>query len=106
MPAYFADYDTTVTFITMEEMRRDHSGLPHGGSVIRTGTTGSGNKHTIEFSLNLDSNPEFTGSVLAAYARAVDRMAKRGQTGCVTVFDVTPADLMIAPRDELIAHML
>ena len=106
MPAYFADYDTTVTFITMEEMRRDHSGLPHGGSVIRTGTTGSGSKHTIEFSLNLDSNPEFTGSVLAAYARAVDRMAKRGQTGCVTVFDVVPADLMIAPRDELIAHML
>ena len=106
MPAYFADYDTTVTFITMEEMRRDHSGLPHGGSVIRTGSTGSGNNHTIEFSLNLDSNPEFTGSVLAAYARAVDRMAKRGQSGCVTVFDVTPADLMAAPREELIAHML
>lgn len=108
MPNYFADYDTTVTFITLEELRKNHLGMPHGGSVIRNGKTGfdSENKHTVEFSLNLDSNPEFTASVLVAYARAVDRLAKRGAVGCKTVFDIAPAELSLMPREELYAHML
>lgn len=106
MPGYFADYDTTVTFITMEEMRANHSTLPHGGSVIRTGKTGSGNNQVIEFKLTLDSNPEFTGSVLVSFARAVYRMASRGERGCKTVFDVAPADLSAISREELLAHML
>ena len=106
MPGYFADYDTTVTFITMDEMRKNHSALPHGGSVIRTGKTGSGNHQVVEFKLTLDSNPEFTGSVLVAFARAVYRMAGRGDHGCKCVFDVAPADLSATPREELIAHML
>jgi len=108
MPAYFADYDTTVNFITMEEMKRDHSGLPHGGSVIRTGRTGKDGEHkqVIEYKLTLDSNPEFTGSVLVAYARAVKRLSDRGIYGCKTVFDIAPADLMLADRSEIIAHML
>lgn len=91
MPAYFADCDTTVTFITAEEMRREHSAMPHGGCVIRTGRTGSGTKQRMEFSLSLESNPEFTGSVLAACARAVFRLAGEGRTGCLTVLDVPPA---------------
>ena len=108
MPNYFADYDTSVTFITIEELKRDHSGMPHGGSVIRNGVTGKDgeNKHTVEFSLSLDSNPEFTGSVLTAYARAVFRMASRKNFGCKTVFDVAPADLSIHSPEELRAHML
>lgn len=108
MPAYFADYDTTVTFITMDELRRDHAGLPHGGSVIRTGRTGKDDAHTevFEFSLKLDSNPEFTGSVLAAFARAVKRMADRGDKGCKTVLDIAPVDVSPIPREELIAHRL
>lgn len=106
MPAYFADYDTTVTFISQEEMDRDHSGLPHGGSVIRTGSTSDGTRHVIEYQLTLDSNPEFTGSVLIAFARALYRMAQRGRTGCLTVFDVAPIDLSPATREELLAHML
>ena len=106
MPGYFADYDTTVTFITMDEMRTRHSALPHGGSVIRTGITGSGNNQVVEFKLTLDSNPEFTGSVLVAFARAVYRMACRGDYGCKCVFDVAPADLSAASREEIIAHML
>lgn len=108
MPAYFADYDTTVTFITQEEMERSHKQLPHGGSVIRTGKTGKDDCHNqvIEFKLTLDSNPEFTGSVLATFGRAVYRMAKRGQTGCKTVFDVAPADLSILDREYIISHML
>jgi len=106
MPGYFADYDTTVTFITMEEMRKNHSALPHGGSVIRTGKTGNGNTHVVEYKLTLDSNPEFTGSVLVAFARAVYRMASRGDSGCKTVFDVAPADLSATSREELISHML
>ncbi len=106
MPGYFADYDTTVTFITMEEMRKNHGALPHGGSVIRTGKTGDGNNQVVEFKLTLDSNPEFTGSVLVAYARAVYRMACRGDCGCKTVFDVAPADLSAISREELLAHML
>ncbi|MBE6926397.1 MAG: diaminopimelate dehydrogenase [Ruminococcaceae bacterium] len=106
MPGYFADYDTTVTFITMEELQREHKGLPHGGNVIRTGKTGNGNKQVVEYKLTLDSNPEFTGSVLVAFARAVCRTAARGDYGCKTVFDVAPADLSMVPREELIAHML
>ncbi len=106
MPNYFADYDTCVTFVSLEELRRDHAGMPHGGSVIRNGVSGEGNCHTIEFSLKLDSNPEFTGSVLVAYARAVYRMAKSGRVGCISVFDVAPADLSPMSRDELLAHML
>lgn len=108
MPAYFEPYDTTVTFITMEEMKKNHAELPHGGSVIRTGFTGDSNSHcqVIEYSLKLDSNPEFTGSVLACYARAVFRMAQRGEKGCKTVFDIAPADLTSCSKEELLAHML
>lgn len=108
MPAYFEPYDTTVTFITMDEMKEKHSELPHGGSVIRTGCSGTDNVHTqvIEYSLKLDSNPEFTGSVLVACARAVHRMAKKGDCGCKTVFDIAPADLTLYSREELLAHML
>ena len=108
MPNYFADYDTTVHFISMEELKRDHSGIPHGGFVIRTGKTGwnEENTHVIEYSLKLDSNPEFTSSVLAAYARAVYRMAQRGQTGCQTVLDVAPADLSAQTPEWLRRHML
>ena len=108
MPAYFAPYDTTVTFITMEEMKEKHGELPHGGSVIRTGKTGKNDCHSqvIEYKLTLDSNPEFTGSVLTAYARAVYRLAHRGDFGCKSVFDIAPADLSLKTRDELLAHML
>ena len=108
MPNYFADYDTTVHFITAEEMQRDHSGLPHGGSVIRTGVTGmeKEHKHVIEYSLKLDSNPEFTGSVLVAFGRAVNRMYQEGMTGCKTVFDVAPAYLSPLSDEELRAHLL
>ena len=108
MPNYFADYDTTVHFITAEEMQRDHSGLPHGGSVIRTGVTGmeKEHKHVIEYSLKLDSNPEFTGSVIVAYARAAYRMNQEGMTGCKTVFDMAPAYLSPKGGAELRAHLL
>ena len=108
MPNYFSDYDTTVHFITEEEMKRDHSGLPHGGMVIRTGVTGmeKEHKHVIEYSLKLDSNPEFTGSVIVAYARAVSRMNKEGMSGCKTVFDVAQAYLSPKSAEELRAHML
>ena len=106
MPNYFADYDTTVTFITEEELKRDHSALPHGGQVIRSGETGDGNRHVMEFSLKLDSNPEFTGSILAACARAVGRMYARGQFGCKTVFDVAPADLSPLEASELRKQLL
>ncbi len=108
MPNYFSDYDTTVTFITAEEMQKNHAELPHGGFVIRTGKTGLNKEHThtIEYSLKLDSNPEFTSSALIAFARAIDRKAKRGETGCRTVFDVAPADLSPLSGDELRAHML
>lgn len=108
MPNYFADYDTTVHFITMEELRRDHSGIPHGGFVIRTGKTGWEGEHSnvIEYSLKLDSNPEFTASVIAAYARAVARMAASGQSGCKTVLDVPPALLCAQEPDWLREHML
>ena len=108
MPNYFADYDTTVTFITLDELRTNHSALPHGGSVIRSGKTGlSGeHNHTVEFSLALDSNPEFTSSVLVACARAIDRMYRRGMTGCKTIFDIAPADLSPLTPEELRAKML
>ena len=106
MPAYFADYDTTVTFISAEEMQKNHAGLPHGGSVIRTGRTCGNTRQTIEYTLTLDSNPEFTGSVLVAFARAVHRMAQRGESGCKTVFDVPPVDLSPIDRMDLIAHLL
>ena len=108
MPNYFADYDTTVHFISEEELQRDHAGIPHGGFVIRTGSTGwnDENKHVIEYSLKLDSNPEFTASVLVAYARAAYRMNKEGQTGCKTVFDVAPAYLSAQDGAELRKHML
>ena len=108
MPNYFSDYDTTVHFITEEEMKRDHSGLPHGGCVIRTGKTGLENEHghVIEYSLKLDSNPEFTGSVIVAYARAAYRMNREGMTGCKTVFDIAPAYLSAKSGEELRAHLL
>ena len=108
IPNYFADYDTTVHFISEEELQRDHAGIPHGGFVIRTGSTGwnDENKHVIEYSLKLDSNPEFTSSVLVAYARAAYRMNKEGQTGCKTVFDVAPAYLSAQDGAELRKHML
>ena len=108
MPYYFDQYDTTVNFITAEELARDHAGLPHGGSVLRGGVTGWEKEHrqTIEFSLKLDSNPEFTGSVLAACARAVHRMAREGMTGCKTILDIPPAWLSPVPAEELRAHFL
>ena len=106
MPNYFADYDTTVHFISAEEMKRDHSGLPHGGSVIYSGTTSDGTKHVIEYSLKLDSNPEFTGSVIVAYARACARLNKEGKSGAMTVFDIAPAYLSAKSGEELRAHYL
>ncbi len=108
MPNYFSDYDTTVTFITTEEMLRDHAALPHGGFVIRTGKIGLQRDHTatIEYSLRLDSNPEFTSSVLVACARALLKMKARGETGCKTVFDIAPADLSALSGEELRAHLL
>lgn len=108
MPNYFADYDTTVTFVTAEELAREHGGLPHGGAVIRTGVTGWDGEHrqVIEYGLKLDSNPEFTASVLVAYARAIHRMHGRGVCGCKTVFDVAPVDLSPLSPEELRAHIL
>lgn len=108
MPNYFADYDTTVHFITAEELKRDHSGIPHGGFVIRSGKTGlnSEHNHIIEYSLKLDSNPEFTASVIVAYARAAYRLNKEGACGCKTVFDVPPAYLSIKSLEELRKEML
>ena len=108
MPNYFADYDTTVHFISMEELKRDHSGIPHGGFVIRTGKTGANkeNNHVIEYSLKLDSNPEFTASVIVAFARAAVRMAEKGEVGCKTVFDVPPALLSMKSPEELRAQLL
>ncbi len=108
MPNYFADYDTTVHFISEEELLADHSGIPHGGFVLRSGVTGweKENRHLIEYSLKLDSNPEFTASVLAAYARAAYRLAGEGQSGCRTVFDIAPAYLSAKSAEELRASML
>ena len=108
MPNYFADYDTTVHFITEEELEANHSGIPHGGFVIRSGKTGwnEENNHIIEYKLKLDSNPEFTASVLVAYARATYRMSKEGMKGCKTVFDVAPAYLSPVCGEELRKHLL
>ena len=108
MPKYFADYDTTVHFISQEELDRDHKGIPHGGFVIRTGQTGLNgeHKHVIEYSLKLDSNPEFTASVLVAYARAVYRLNQRGENGCKTVFDIAPVDLSASSPKDLYAALL
>ena len=106
MPNYFADYITTVEFITMEEFEKNHSGIPHGGSVIRTGITGNGNKNNVEFSLRLESNPEFTGSVLVSFARAAYRMKKDGFSGCKTIFDIPPLYLSPKTPEELYSTML
>ena len=108
MPNYFSDYDTTVHFISQEELDRDHKGIPHGGFVIRTGKTGweKENRHLIEYRLQLDSNPEFTSSVIVAYARAAFRLASEGQSGCKTVFDIAPAYLSSRTAEELRASML
>ena len=108
MPNYFSDYDTTVHFISEEELKANHSGIPHGGFVLRSGKTGwdGENKHLIEYSLKLDSNPEFTSSVPIAYARAAYRLASEGQSGCKTVFDIAPAYLSAKSGEELRKHML
>ena len=106
MPNYFADYDTTVNFISLEELKKNHNGIPHGGFVIRTGSTSDNVKHVIEYSLKLDSNPEFTGSILVAYARAAARLYKRADFGCKTVFDIAPKDLAIVDYSELLKHTL
>ncbi len=108
MPNYFADYDTTVYFISEEELNRDHSGIPHGGFVLRSGRTGweAENSHLIEYRLKLDSNPEFTSSVIIAYARAAYRLAKEGLSGAKTVFDIAPAYLSAKSGEELRASML
>ena len=108
MPNYFADYDTTVHFISEDELKANHSGIPHGGFVLRSGVTGwnKENKHIIEYSLKLDSNPEFTSSVLIAYARAAHRLANEGASGCKTVFDIAPAYLVNKTGEELRASML
>ena len=108
MPNYFDEYDTTVHFITEEELQRDHAGIPHGGFVFRSGVTGwnKEDKAIIEYSLKLDSNPEFTASVLVAYARAINRLNKEGATGCKTVFDIAPAYLSPLSGDEIRAHLL
>ncbi len=108
MPNYFADYDTIVHFIDEEEFIKNHSGIPHGGFVIRSGKTGwnEENSHIIEYNIKLDSNPEFTSSVIVAYARAAYRLAAEGQTGCKTVFDIAPAYLSAQSGEELRAHLL
>ena len=108
MPNYFADYDTTVHFISEEELKRDHSGIPHGGFVLRSGSTGweQEHSHLIEYSLKLDSNPEFTASVIVAYARAAYRLAGEGAHGCKTVFDIAPAYLSAKSGEELRAALL
>lgn len=108
MPNYFSDYDTIVHFVSMEELKKNHNKLPHGGFVIRSGKTGFNleNNHVIEYSLRLDSNPEFTGSVLVAYARAVYRLHYEGKTGCMTVFDVALKYLTTLPYEELLKHTL
>ena len=108
MPNYFADYDTTVHFISEKELKRDHSGIPHGGFVLRSGVTGweKEHRHLIEYRLKLDSNPEFTSSVIVAYARAAYRLAAEGQSGCRTVFDIAPAYLSPKSGEELRASVL
>ena len=108
MPDYFEPYDTTVHFISQEEMTAEHMGLPHGGKVIRSGNTGLEGEfnNTVEFGLDLDSNPYFTGSILAAAARAIYRLSEEGKTGAFTMFDIPPAYLYAGNHDDLLAHML
>lgn len=106
MPNYFAEYDTYVHFISQEELDKNHKGIPHGGFVIRTGKTSNEHQHIIEYSLKLDSNPEFTGSVMAAYARACYRLYKEGKSGCLTVFDIAPKYLAKEEYEELLKHIL
>ena len=108
MPNYFADYNTTVHFISAEELARNHKEIPHGGTVIRNGRTGFDKEHThvVEYRLQLDSNPEFTASVIVAYARAVYRLHSEGVVGCKTVFDVPPAYLSPKTREELVSSLL
>lgn len=108
MPNYFADYDTTVTFISQEELDKNHKNLPHGGKVIRSGKTGLGldQNHVIEYSLKLDSNPEFTGSVLAAFARAAFKLNNNGEFGCKTIFDIPPVLLSEKNHKELTSSLL
>jgi len=106
MPNYFADYDTTVNFISEAELKEKHSAMPHGGFVFRTGKTASGTSHVIEYSLKLESNPDFTSSVLVAYARAIYKMSKTGLTGAFSVFDVAPALLSPKSNEELRATLL
>ena len=106
MPNYFAPYKTTVHFVTLEELHRDHAGLPHGGKVITTGKAATGSAHTIEYALTLESNPDFTGSVLVAFARAAYRLGAQGDCGCKTAFDIPP--ILLSPEDpeELYKHLL
>lgn len=106
MPDYFADYDTTVHFISLEELRRDHAAMPHGGHVIRSGTSGQNTRQTMEFALQLDSNPEFTSSVIVAYARAAHRLAQQGQRGAKTIFDIPPGLLSPKSPAELRKELL
>lgn len=106
MPNYFEPYDTTVHFISEEELKEKHGGIPHGGFVIRTGTTAGNKNHIIEYSLKLESNPEFTSSVLVAYARAIHRLFQEGETGCKTVFDIAPKYLSLKSNEELRKEML
>ena len=106
MPKYFADYDTTVNFITQEELDRDHKGIPHGGMVIRVGKTSDSNSHVVEYKIKLDSNPEFTASAIVAFARAVYKKYQKGERGCITVLDVAPAEMSAKSGEELRAHML
>ena len=106
MPAYFADYDTTVHFITMEQMRAEHNTMPHGGFVIRAGQTADGSKHTIEYSLKLESNPMFTSGILASCARAAYKMHERGEYGCFTMPEIRPCDLLADSLEDIRAHMI
>jgi len=106
MPNYFAGYDTEVNFISLEELKAGHSKLMHGGNVLHTGETGGGNRQSIEFSLKLDSNPEFTASVLLAYARAAYKLSEKGETGAKTVLDIPPILLLPENRDEVIKKLL
>ena len=106
MPDYFAPYKTTVHFVSLEELHREHAGLPHGGTVIHAGKAATGSKHTIEYKLNLESNPDFTGSILVAFARAAYRMGQLGEVGCKTAFDIPPIYLSPESPEELYAHLL
>ena len=106
MENYFVGYETVVNFISQEELNRDHKGIPHGGFVLRSGESTDGTRHVVEYSLKLDSNPEFTGSALVAYARGIYRLAKHGGTGCYTVFDIPPAWISTHSAEELRAHSL